>query len=288
MPLPSKTGRTSRSPIRADRPSRRIRIRPLFFLAGAITGIMLLAGFWYLSPVLFPAYTPALYASAELAQFLSSHPDHVLVDVRNKREYDRGHIPGAVHAEYHDADSLKKAAGDKIPITYCTYSAWRGPYAAYQLYKSGYKDVGVLTGGIAAWDEQKGPLETNDPSDSPMIYPHPERDLLFPKRDIAATESASESVYLTMTARQYEFSPKVLRVRKGQHVVLDITSVDVPHGFALPEYHVVEELLPHRTKRISFVADRTGVFSFVCSVYCGSDGHTGHSHMSMVGELIVE
>lgn len=274
--------------------SYRIHIRQRLFLIGS-TGIALLVGLWYGWSLLFSSYTPPLYSSAELQQFLSSHPDHVLVDVRNKIEYDRGHIPGAIHADYHDPESLKQAAGDKIPITYCTYSAWRGPYAAYQLYKSGYTNVGVLTGGIKAWDEQKGPLETNDPDETPLVYPHPERELLFPKRDIAATESASESVYLTMTASQFAFSPNRLTVPQGEKVVLDITSLDVPHGFALPEYQIVEELLPHQTKRIVFVANRKGTFSFVCSVYCGADSHNGdshvrrgHSHMSMVGELVVE
>src|SRR3990170_6578076 len=75
-------------------------------------------------------YQANIYSPIKLNELLNKDRDkYVVIDVRTKQEYDKGHIPGAVHADYYDTDALKKAAGDKTPITYCAFSAMRGPYA---------------------------------------------------------------------------------------------------------------------------------------------------------------
>lgn len=86
----------------------------------------------------------------------------------------------------------------------------------------------------------------------------------------------------TMTAKQWEFEPSTITVNKGDTVKLHITSVDVTHGFGLPEFGVNENLEPGKAVDVDFVADKTGTFTFFCSVYCGG----GHSHMK--GQLIVK
>jgi|SRR3989338_102840 len=86
----------------------------------------------------------------------------------------------------------------------------------------------------------------------------------------------------TMTAKRWEFEPEVIRVNEGDTVRLFIKSIDVAHGFAVPDFGVNERLNPGQTVKVEFVADKTGIFTFFCSVQCGS----GHS--SMNGQLIVE
>lgn len=87
-----------------------------------------------------PRYKAASHTPEELNEQIKKDKDkYAIIDVRTKLEYDKGHLPGALHADYYDTDALKKAAGDKIPVTYCAYSAMRGPYAAYQLYQAGLK-----------------------------------------------------------------------------------------------------------------------------------------------------
>ena len=96
------------------------------------------------------------------------------------------------------------------------------------------------------------------------------------------SEALNEVKEFTMTARQWEFDPEVVRVNKGDTVRLFIQSIDVTHGFALPDFGVNERLSPGQTVEIEFVADKAGKFTFFCSVQCGA----GHS--SMNGQLIVE
>jgi cytochrome c oxidase subunit 2 len=85
-----------------------------------------------------------------------------------------------------------------------------------------------------------------------------------------------------ITAKNWNFMPGTLTVNKGDTVKLNITSIDVEHGFMLLAFGVSEGLRPGETTEIEFVADKVGTFSFYCSVFCGS------GHRDMTGELIVQ
>ncbi len=86
----------------------------------------------------------------------------------------------------------------------------------------------------------------------------------------------------SMTAKNWEFSPSTITVKKGDKVKLTIKSVDVDHGFSLPDFGVNVKLEPGKTVTTEFVADKQGTFQYRCSVQCGS------GHKEMTGTLIVE
>lgn len=94
--------------------------------------------------------------------------------------------------------------------------------------------------------------------------------------------SQSNKVTFALTARQWEFEPSVVRVKFGDEVTLNITSVDVLHGFGLPDFGVSQNLEPGKTTVVKFTANKKGTFSFFCSVFCGE------GHKEMKGTLIVE
>lgn len=87
---------------------------------------------------------------------------------------------------------------------------------------------------------------------------------------------------INMKAMQWRFDPQEIVVNEGDSVELTIESIDVRHGFSLPEFGVNEVLKPGSEVVINFVADKKGVFPFACSVTCGS-GHSG-----MTGTLVVQ
>ncbi len=86
----------------------------------------------------------------------------------------------------------------------------------------------------------------------------------------------------SITAQQWSFSPATITVNNGDTVKLSIKSTDVDHGFFLADFGVSETLKAGTTTNVSFIANKSGTFSFSCSVFCGS------SHSSMVGTLIVK
>lgn len=87
---------------------------------------------------------------------------------------------------------------------------------------------------------------------------------------------------ITMTAKQFEFQPAKITVKKGDRLRLKITSTDVAHGFAIKEYGIRQKLDPGKEEIVEFTADKTGTFTYYCSVQCGS------GHGAMKGTLIVE
>ncbi len=101
------------------------------------------------------------------------------------------------------------------------------------------------------------------------------------KTETTTTVSSGNVKEFTITAKQFDFSPSTITASVGDTVKLHIKSVDVPHGFALPEFGVSQRLEPGQTVDIEFVADKKGTFNFFCSVQCGL-GHGG-----MRGQLIV-
>jgi len=84
-----------------------------------------------------------------------------------------------------------------------------------------------------------------------------------------------------ITARNFQFSPDSITLKKGEPVVLEISSGDRKHGFSLRAFGVRTDVLPGKVSRIRFTPDKTGRFTFSCDVFCG-DGHE-----EMTGTVIV-
>ena len=81
----------------------------------------------------------------------------VLVDVRESEEWDRGHIPGAVHVPRGYLESrIEGAVGDREArvVLYCA-SGQRSALAAHTLQELlGYSNVASMTGGITLWKDR--------------------------------------------------------------------------------------------------------------------------------------
>jgi cytochrome c oxidase subunit 2 len=84
-----------------------------------------------------------------------------------------------------------------------------------------------------------------------------------------------------MTANEFTFNPSTIEVNEGDTVILHITSVDVAHGIAIPEFNVTQDLPVGEETTVEFVASKKGTYSFHCNVFCG----TGHREMT--GTLVV-
>lgn len=84
-----------------------------------------------------------------------------------------------------------------------------------------------------------------------------------------------------ITAKDFSFSPASISVKKGDTVVINVTSVDNTHGLSISDFGINLTINQGETKTARFVADKAGSFTMFCSVFCGG----GHS--SMKGTLTV-
>ena len=98
----------------------------------------------------------------------------------------------------------------------------------------------------------------------------------------SADKPASSRKEFIITAKQWSFSPSIIKVTKGDTVVLKLKTADVMHSYSIPEFGINAEIKPGETTTVEFKADKTGTFVSSCAIYCGV-GHVG-----MKGTLIVE
>ena len=85
----------------------------------------------------------------------------VLVDVREDREFDAGHLPGAVHMGRgvieRDIEGKYPDLGTEL-VLYCG-GGFRSALAADNLQKMGYTNVISMDGGFRGWREKGFALE---------------------------------------------------------------------------------------------------------------------------------
>jgi len=86
---------------------------------------------------------------------------------------------------------------------------------------------------------------------------------------------------IKVMVKRFEYSPHDMRLKRGLPVVLELTSLDVPHGFNLPDLHVRADVIPGQVTRLRLVPDRVGTFTFRCDVFCGT------RHEELDGSLTV-
>jgi cytochrome c oxidase subunit II len=98
----------------------------------------------------------------------------------------------------------------------------------------------------------------------------------------AAAGRGAEPRVVKISAKRFSFTPAEVRVKKGEAVVLELTSLDRVHGFNLPEFKIRKDITPKEVTRVTLTPDKEGTFPFHCDVFCG-DGHE-----DMTGTLVVE
>jgi len=91
-----------------------------------------------------------------------------LVDTREDREWDRGHLPGAIHLSRgiveRDIESVIPDRSAKI-VLYCG-GGYRSALAADNLQKMGYTNVISMDGGWRGWNEAGYPVEKESGTDA--------------------------------------------------------------------------------------------------------------------------
>src|SRR5262249_55840417 len=77
---------------------------------------------------------------------------------------------------------------------------------------------------------------------------------------------------------------KELHLPVGRPVEVNIQSLDVMHGFYIPEFRIKQDAVPGRITTTRFTPSQLGEYAVVCSELCGQ----GHAKMSTVNKVFVE
>jgi cytochrome c oxidase subunit II len=97
---------------------------------------------------------------------------------------------------------------------------------------------------------------------------------------VRAQESASAAVepqVIEISAKKYEFSPSQITLKKGEPVILRLTSADRVHGFMSKPLKIDTDIAAGKTTDVAVTPATAGNFTVICDHYCG----TGHGNMKM-------
>jgi len=96
----------------------------------------------------------------QLAARIMAGDAPVVLDVRSRREFDAGHIPGALHVPFwHVAAHVREipARLDQLLVVYCGHGP-RARFAASTLRRIGFEQVTLLDGHWAGWQDAGLPV----------------------------------------------------------------------------------------------------------------------------------
>jgi cytochrome c oxidase subunit 2 len=87
---------------------------------------------------------------------------------------------------------------------------------------------------------------------------------------------------IEITAKRFTFEPGDITLKKGQPVVIELKSIDVPHGLRFRDLNVSLKVGAGGTAEVEFTPQKTGDFVGHCSVFCGS----GHGSMVLTIHVV--
>lgn len=90
-----------------------------------------------------------------------------------------------------------------------------------------------------------------------------------------------EPKVINVTAKKFAFLPGELKLKKGETVVLHVTSEDVEHGFFNRKMKIDADIPAGQAADITITPDQAGKFIVICDHFCGS----GHGNMHLAVEV---
>jgi glyoxylase-like metal-dependent hydrolase (beta-lactamase superfamily II)/rhodanese-related sulfurtransferase len=98
--------------------------------------------------------------ASELAERRAQDPSLQVLDVRERAEWDAGHIPDSVNIPYHDVREVPAGIDPGGPVAVICSSGERSAVAASLLSRLGLKRVvHVADGGVGTWQRQGHPID---------------------------------------------------------------------------------------------------------------------------------
>jgi len=190
-------------------------------------------------------------------------PDGRYLVALNKWSVDRYPVLGPLHPQNFQLVDL---TGPKLKVVYDMPIPNAEPHYAQIVKADKIKAWQVYPAGTDIGTMQRSPYAT--------------------ERGKERVERKGNTVEVWMTAARSNFRPDIVRVKKGDTVILHITNTekirDATHGFAIPDYNIQMSIDPGETVTVKFVASKPGAFSYYCTEFCSA------LHLEMQGWLMVE
>ena len=94
---------------------------------------------------------------------------------------------------------------------------------------------------------------------------------------IDLTRASDEPKVIEISAKKFEFTPSQITLKRGEPVILRLSSSDRVHGFMSKPLKIDTDIPADKTADVPVTPDTAGDFTVICDHYCG----TGHGNMKM-------
>lgn len=94
---------------------------------------------------------------------------------------------------------------------------------------------------------------------------------------VRPVNAATTPRVVEIQARKFQFTPAEVTLKKGEPVILRLTSADRAHGFLLKPLKIDADIAPGKTVDVAVTPTAAGNYTVICDHYCG----TGHGNMKM-------
>jgi len=89
-------------------------------------------------------------------------------------------------------------------------------------------------------------------------------------------------VHINVVMKKYSIEPAVIKVKSGELVELEVSTLDVPHGFDIADLGIREPVRRGQPAIFTFKAPAKGEYAITCGILCGA------RHEDMKARLVVE
>jgi cytochrome c oxidase subunit II len=96
-------------------------------------------------------------------------------------------------------------------------------------------------------------------------------------QDSANAAEEPNAKVIEITAKKFDFTPAEITLKKGEPVILRLTSSDRVHGFMSKPLKIDTDIAAGKTTDVAVTPDTAGDFTVICDHYCG----LGHGNMKM-------
>ena len=98
----------------------------------------------------------------------------------------------------------------------------------------------------------------------------------------ARHDDAAAPPVIELKAKRFSFIPGEITLKKGQPVVLRLSTEDVTHGLFLKELNIKSAIEPGKVSDVAVTPTQTGDFIAKCDHFCGA----GHRTMRLMIHVV--
>jgi cytochrome c oxidase subunit II len=87
---------------------------------------------------------------------------------------------------------------------------------------------------------------------------------------------------IPIQVKRFEFTPTQIVLKRGVPVILELTSLDVVHGFNVAGLNIRADVVPGQATQVRLVPYKVGRFDYRCDHFCGL------GHWKVKGTIVVQ